>query len=159
MGSASSLEKEEDKWRVRINAVVEAAVAQTTEVVGETYDKKVKLFESQIADKIATAIPSTPTVVLTPIGPHSNSPPPGFSPGAPLVPKLMSPADQARRAQLRAEVARIEGKTVDAERFDQSAQAFYTGQGLVPPPLPRVPVIPGFSKSRANNHDNNGHTI
>jgi hypothetical protein len=83
-------------------------------------------------------------VVLTPIGPHSNSPPPGFSPGAPLVPKLMSPADQARRAQLRAEVARIEGKNVDAERLDQSAQL-----GLVPPPLLGVPKLLGFSHSRA----------
>ena len=36
---ASSLEKEEDKWQVRINAAVEAAVAQTTEVVSRTYCK------------------------------------------------------------------------------------------------------------------------
>ena len=56
VGSASSLEKEEDKRQVRINATVEATVAQTTEVISKTYDKKFELFESQIADKIATAI-------------------------------------------------------------------------------------------------------
>ena len=76
--SASSLEKEEDKWQARINATIEVAVAQTTEVVSKTYDKKFELFESQIADKIATAIPSTPVAVLKPIGPPPNSPPPGL---------------------------------------------------------------------------------
>jgi len=70
--------------------VVEAAVAQTTEVVSKTYDKKFELFKSQIANKIATAIPSTPIAVLKPIGPPPNSPPPGFSPGAPPVSKLLS---------------------------------------------------------------------
>ena len=149
VGSASSLEKEEDKRQVRINATVEATVAQTTEVISKTYDKKFELFESQIADNIATAIPSTPVAVLKPIGPPPNSPPPGLSQGAPPVPKLLSPTDQARRAQLLAEVARIEGKTVDAERLDQSAQAFYAAQGLVPPPLPGAPVGPGFSQSHA----------
>ena len=150
MVSASSLEsKEEDKWQVRIDAAVQAAVAQTTEVVSRTYDKKFELFESQIADKIATAIPSTPVVVLKPIGPPPSSPPPGLSQGAPPVPKLLSPTDQARRSQLLAEVARIEGKIVDGERLEQSAQAFYAAQGLVPPPLPGAPVVPRFSQSRA----------
>ena len=145
----SSLEKEEDKWQARINVAVEAAVAQTTEVASKTYDKKFELFESQIADKIATAIPSTPVVVLKPIGPPPSSPLPGLSQGAPPVPKLLSPTDQARRSQLLAEVARIEGKIVDAERLEQSAQAFYVAQGLVPPPLLGAPVVPGFSQSRA----------
>ena len=38
---------------------------------------------------------------------------------------------------------------MDAERLDQSAQAFYVAQRLVPPPLLGVPIIHGFSQSRA----------
>lgn len=40
---------------------------------------------------------------------------------------------------------------MDAERLEQSAQAFYAAQGLVPPPLPGAPIVPGFSQIRAQN--------